>query len=393
MKESTPQGSNLTYTGLILISGEDAAGIAAAVLETLTPFKITILDIEQIVIRSRLLLTLLIQLNPAHGAAVESDLMECAEKLQVDIAISFAENGSELNSGTKSLLTVQADQLIPEDLAIIANAIFQSGGNIESISRVARSPYPVHHFQISGSSDEDLTQKLSQISSISFIECALLPSDLLSARKLFVLDVDSTLIDQEVIDLLAAKAGVQREVAAITESAMRGELDFAQSLAARVLLLKGLPISTLANVQSEISLTPGAVELIATLQELGHPVALVTGGFSEIVAPLAQELNIHHLCANSLEIKEGYLTGAMQGPIVDRAAKAQAMIDFAALEKIPLAHTVAIGDGANDLDMLKMSGLGIAFMAKPILIAAAQASIKTRDLARVLTLLGISRKD
>ena len=344
-------------------------------------------------IRSRLLLTLLIQLNPAHGPAIESDLMECAEKLHVDIAISFSEIGSELNSGTRSLLTVQADQLIPEDLARITNAIFQSGGNIESISRVANSPYPVHHFQISGSFHEVLTQKLSHASSISFIECALLPSDLYGARKLVVLDVDSTLIDQEVIDLLAAKAGAQKQVAAITESTMRGELDFGQSLAARVLLLKGLPISALEKVRSEISLTPGAVELIATLQELGHPVALVTGGFSELVSPLARELNIRHLRANNLEIKDGYLTGMTQGPIVDRAAKAQALIDFAVLEKIPLSHTIAIGDGANDLDMLKISGLGIAFMAKPILIEAAAASIKTRDLARVLTLLGISRKD
>jgi phosphoserine phosphatase len=213
------------------------------------------------------------------------------------------------------------------------------------------------------------------------------------AKKMVILDVDSTLIQQEVIELLAAHAGVLPQVKEITDRAMRGELDFAESLHARVALLKGLPRSVLDQVRDEISLTPGAKTLVDTLHKLGHSVAVVSGGFIEVIEPLVMQLGIQHYRANSLEISDGKLTGLVSGTVIDRAGKAQALRDFAALEKIDLEQTIAIGDGANDLDMIAIAGMGIAFNAKPAVRAAADSSVSAPYLDSVLYLLGISRED
>ncbi len=393
MNANETKKDSLVFTGLILLSGEDAPGIASQVFEVLSPFALTVLDIEQIVIRSRLLLTILVKLNAAHAQAVENDLMECADKLGMDLAISFSETNVERISFSDFSLTLQGEKIESADLSCLSKAIFEIGGNIRNISRIATAAYSIFQFTVTGSSYGELLVALSSAPVGDSLEFALVSSEMRGARKLVVLDVDSTLIDQEVIDLLGMRAGVQEKVAEITDSAMRGELDFSQSLAARVLLLKGLPSSTLEEVSREITLTHGALELISTLQGLGHVVALVTGGFSEIVAPLAKKLKIEHLRANSLEIKDGFLTGRTQGVVVDRSEKAKALVEFAAIETIDLAHTVAIGDGANDIDMLEQAGLGIAFMAKPILRQSADINIYRRDLARVLTLFGLPRKN
>jgi phosphoserine phosphatase len=207
------------------------------------------------------------------------------------------------------------------------------------------------------------------------------------------MDVDSTLIQQEVIELLGAKAGVQSEIAKITEAAMRGELDFEASLRARVALLKGLPASVLVDVQSEITLTPGARTLVRTLKKLGHHIALVSGGFEPVITPLARELGIDHMRANNLEIVDGKLTGALFGPVIDRAGKATALREFAAEHNIGLDQTIAIGDGANDLDMIAIAGMGIAFNAKPAVKAAADSSLSAPYLDSVLYLMGISREE
>ncbi|MBD8059077.1 phosphoserine phosphatase SerB [Cellulomonas sp. JH27-2] len=199
------------------------------------------------------------------------------------------------------------------------------------------------------------------------------------------MDVDSTLITSEVIELLAARAGSQELVAAITERAMRGELDFAASLHERVATLAGLPVGVFDEVRAQVELTPGAAELVAQVQSRGWSVGLVSGGFIEVVAPLAQPLGIELVRANALEVADGLLTGRVTGPVVDRAAKAVALRDYAAAVGADLADTVAIGDGANDLDMLAAAGFGIAFNAKPVVVEQADAAVTDR-LDAVLTL-------
>ncbi len=208
-------------------------------------------------------------------------------------------------------------------------------------------------------------------------------------KRLVQLDVDSTFIQQEAIELLAAKAGVLDEVARITESAMRGELDFAESLIARVSLLKGLPETVFDQVRKEISLTPGAAELVELLHQKGHCISLVSGGFVNIMQPIVDELKIDYFIANTLEVIDGHLTGKVSGEIVDRAAKAIALKEFAAQANVDIANTVAIGDGANDLDMMAIAGISIAFNAKPIVAAAADYSINEPSLASVAEIIAL----
>jgi phosphoserine phosphatase len=208
-------------------------------------------------------------------------------------------------------------------------------------------------------------------------------------KRLVQLDVDSTFIEQEAIELLATKAGVLDEVARITEAAMRGELDFAQSLIARVALLRGLSEDAIGQVQKEIRLTDGAAELVSLLHEKGHCVSLVSGGFINILQPIVNELKIDFYKANTLEVIDGKLTGKVVGAIVDRAAKAEALKDFAQQCSVDLQNTVAIGDGANDLDMMQVAGISIAFNAKPIVEAAADYSIKEPSLRSVPSLINL----
>ena len=208
-------------------------------------------------------------------------------------------------------------------------------------------------------------------------------------KRLVQLDVDSTFIQQEAIELLAAKAGVLEQVSVITASAMRGELDFEQSLRARVALLKGLPASVIAEVQMEISLTDGAQNLVETLHDNGHSVSLVSGGFIDIIEPMIKTMSIKYYKANKLEIVEGILTGGLIGPVVDRAAKAEALREFALASEVSMDNTVAIGDGANDLDMMAAAGLSIAFNAKPVVVEAADLAINEPSLRSVISLIGI----
>ena len=208
-------------------------------------------------------------------------------------------------------------------------------------------------------------------------------------KRLVQLDVDSTFIQQEAIESLAAKAGVLDEVSQITAAAMRGELDFAQSLIARVSLLQGLSEDVIKQVQSEIRLTEGAAELVATLHQEGHCVSLVSGGFTNILQPMVDEMKIDFYRANTLEVVEGKLTGKVLGAIIDRAAKADALREFATACGVDLSNTVAIGDGANDLDMMEIAGISIAFNAKPIVEAAADYSIKEPSLRSVVSLINL----
>ncbi|MCU1432164.1 MAG: phosphoserine phosphatase SerB, partial [Actinotalea sp.] len=214
-----------------------------------------------------------------------------------------------------------------------------------------------------------------------------------TARRVVVMDVDSTLITGEVIEMLAAHAGSLVEVTAITERAMRGEIDFAASLHARVATLAGVPVAVLDRVRAEMVLTPGAERLCAELHRLGWPVGLVSGGFLELVLPLAHRLGIEFVRANTLEVVDGHLTGRVSGPVVDRAAKAAALRELAAEHGVPMERTVAIGDGANDLDMIAAAGLGIAFNAKPVVNEQADVAVAGGRLDAVLDVLGIAPAD
>jgi len=384
------------FTGLILLSGVDAPGITETLFQTLAPFAVNILDIEQVVIRGRVILTVLISCSPAHAKAIEADLDACAQNLGVDIASAFEVSAITEIAAKKSLLhvVVLAQTLTPKAINVVANTIALNNGNIERIHRTASYPVTAIEFTVSGALLGKLRIELAAIASSHAIDVAISPGGLMRwAKKLVVMDVDSTLIQQEVIELLGAKANKGAEIAAITESAMRGELDFTESLRARVALLAGLPESVLTDVQKEITLTPGARTLVRTMHKLGHHVALVSGGFETVIAPLVAELGIEHMRANNLEISAGKLTGKLIGPIIDRAGKAQALREFAAEHAIALEQTIAIGDGANDLDMIAIAGLGIAFNAKPAVIAAADSSVSAPYLDSVLYLLGITREE
>ena len=384
------------FTGLILVSGIDTPGITQALFDTLAPFAITVLDIEQVVIRERLILTVLISLNPAHAEAIDEDLQLCGQKLGVDIATSFLEQGQSSIAAKTGLVHVVAlgNPLAPTAIAAIASAIATRGGNIERIHRTASYPITAIEFIVSGADQTDVKQCLAEVTTTHSVDIAVSPGGLMRwAKKLVVMDVDSTLIQQEVIELLADKAGVHEKVKEITDAAMRGELDFAASLRARVALLEGLPESVITDIQQEIALTPGARTLVKTLHQLGHSVAVVSGGFTSVIEPLIKELGISHYRANTLEVIDGKLTGKVIEPIIDRAAKATALRDFAEIEGVQLEQTVAIGDGANDLDMISIAGLGIAFNAKPAVKAAAASSVSAPYLDSVLYLLGITRED
>lgn len=384
------------FTGLILLSGVDTPGITQALFETLSPFAITILDIEQVVARDRVILTVLISLNPDHQAAIDEDLTACAGRLGVDIATSFqSQEGSTIAAKTGLMHVVAlGNPLNPAAIAAIAAEIASHGGNIERIHRTASLPVTAIEFVVSQVDQSCLRTGLAAVATTESVDIAISPGGLMRwAKKLVVMDVDSTLIQQEVIELLGTRAGKGEEISAITEAAMRGELDFEASLRARVALLAGLPASVLDDVRSEIILTPGAKTLISTLKRLGHSVAAVSGGFTDVIEPILKDLEIAHYRANSLEIKDGVITGQLVGEIIDRAAKATALHEFASIEGVSLAQTIAIGDGANDLDMIAAAGLGIAFNAKPAVKAAADSSLSAPYLDSVLYLLGITREE
>ena len=388
-----PNKNTPAFTGLILVSGEDRPGITEKLMSLLSEFSVLVLDIEQLVIRGRLILTVLISLDESHASAIAADLELLEKEIGFDIAIDFAEEQNSAENPANLHVVIISDSLKPASIAVVAAELSKIQANISAIRRTSSEPLTAIELDIS-CPDKSIkeVQKLLAVVAISHkIDLAVEQGNgMRSVKRLVMLDMDSTLIVQEVIDLLAAKAGVAEEVSAITQKAMAGEMDFAQSLQARVSLLAGLNESMLSEVRGEITLTQGAEKLIQTLHLKGHKVGVVSGGFIDVIEPILKELKIDFYRANKLQILNGELTGKLEGEIIDRAAKLKALVEFAKNEGVQMSQTVAIGDGANDLDMIESAGLGVAFNAKPKVAAAAATTISGSDLSAVLLLMGLS---
>jgi phosphoserine phosphatase len=381
---------------LVTVSGQDGPGISARLFGALAERGVEVDDVEQVRVHGRLLLCVeadmvASQLEPVRavlkerfaGAGVEVRVDPLVEKATEDVA-----------DGHVQLVTLLAPEVDAATLETVTGAVARCGGNIERIVRLAS--YPVHSYELSvaGADVETLRRELAEAAARCEVDLAVQASGLhRRAKHLIVLDADSTLLQGEMIDLLAERCGCGPEVAAVTAAAMAGELDFAEALRQRVRLLAGLDEADLEAVRNGIVLTAGARTLVRTLKRLGYELAVVSGGFTQLIGPLVDELGIDHVAANVLAVEDGVLTGDLDGPIVDRAGKATALATFAEAAGVPLARTIAVGDGANDIDMLAAAGLGIAFNAKPVVREAADAALSVPYLDAILFMLGISRRE
>ena len=381
-------------TLLVTLTGRDRPGVTSRLFSALAGHELTVLDIEQVVIRGRLVLGALLGCGADPDlTAIHRAVRAIAADLGLDAEITMGSGEPDRRRG-RLHVTVLGSPLAPAAVAAIAGRIAASGANIDRIQRLAHRPVTCIELDVSGADPGTLRVALAREATQQGVDVAVQPGGLRRrAMRLVVMDVDSTLIAGEVIDLLAARAGCAGQMAKITDAAMRGELDFAASLRERVAMLAGLEESALQEVRAQLRLAPGARTLIRTLRRLGYRCGIVSGGFTQITDPLAADLGIDYAAANTLEITGGKLTGQLTGPLIDRAGKADALRRFAAQTGIPVSQAVAVGDGANDLDMIAAAGLGVAFNARQVVRDAADASVSVPYLDTVLYLLGVSRDD
>ena len=380
------------YTGLILVSGEDRPGITENLMKTLSQFAVTINDIQQIVIRGRLILTILITLDEAHSQAIAEDLNTLQNELQADIAVDFSFY-QEVNRPQDLLrVIIIGEEIRPISLALVAAEVTKLGGNIDDIRRLSSAPIIALELFLSlpNSDIKQVQSALSKVAIANKIDLSVqLGGSASQLKRVVLLDMDSTLIEEEVIDILANYAGKSQIASEITKKAMAGEMDFNHSLNSRVSLLAGLDESVLMNARKQITFTTGAQALVEQLHKLGHEVGVVSGGFIDVIEPILHSLKVDFYRANKLEIQDGKLTGKLVGKIIDSDEKANALQEFANLAGVDLQQTVAVGDGANDLKMIQKAGLGIAFNAKPKVVESADSTISFRDLSAVLLMMGI----
>src|SRR3984957_19881421 len=377
-------------TLLITLTGPDRPGVTARLFAGLARYPLSVADVEPVVTRAKLVLGALLECDgPPDLTGIHAAVSALAADLGLEAEITTGSGSGSAGDaparGGRLHVTLLGSPLTPAAITAIAGRIAASGANIDRIGRLARRPVTCLELEISGGDPALLREDLALVAVSQGIDVAVQRGGLhRRALRLIVMDVDSTLIRDEVIDLLAARAGGAAEVAKLTAAAMRGELDFAASLRERVALLAGLDAGVLDEVRGELRLTAGARTLIGTLGGLGYKFGIVSGGFVQVIAPLAAQLGIGYVAANELEIASGKLTGRLSGPVIDRAAKAAALRRFAADAGIPLSQTVAVGDGANDLDMIAAAGLGIAFNAKPVVRDAADTSLSVPYLDAIL---------
>lgn len=385
-------------TVLVTVTGPDKPGVTSVLLAALSNNAVSLLDVEQVVIRGRLTLGVLVSC-PTDPEALQDQLEDAMASVGMNVDVEIA---PATNSGAKHsthAVVVIGSPVTARAFSAISRKLAEQGVNIDAIRGIA--DYPVTGLELTvtvpnadAETETKLRTTLATVAAKQSVDIAVERAGLARrAKRLIVFDVDSTLIQGEVIEMLAAHAGVEDEVRKVTEAAMRGELDFAESLRQRVATLAGLDASVIDEVAERIELTPGARTTIRTLRRLGFRCGVVSGGFRQVIEPLAHELELDFVQANTLEIREGKLTGAVVGEIVDRAAKAVALRRFAAETGVPMEQTVAVGDGANDIDMLNAAGLGIAFNAKPALREVADAALSHPFLDAVLFILGVTRDE
>ncbi|MGD0687181.1 MAG: phosphoserine phosphatase SerB [Streptosporangiaceae bacterium] len=381
-------------TILITLTGRDRPGVTSRLFSVLAAHQLSVIDIEQVVIRGHLVLGVLLSCDQTPDlTAIHREVAAVAADLDLEAEITTGSGEAPRRRGSLHV-TVLGSPLAPAAVAAIAGRIAASGANIDRIGRLADRPVTCIEFDVSGADPDGLRTALARESLDQQTDVAVQRGGLhRRAMRLIVMDVDSTLIRGEAIDLLAARAGCGEKVAALTDAAMRGELDFAESLRERVALLAGLEITAVDSARSQLQLAPGARTLIRTLKRLGYRCGIVSGGFTQFTDGLVADLGIDYAAANTLEVADGRLTGRVTGPVIDRAGKALALRRFAAAAGTPLSQTVAVGDGANDLDMIAAAGLGIAFNARAAVRDAADASVSVPNLDVILYLLGISRDD
>ncbi|GAA2357353.1 phosphoserine phosphatase SerB [Saccharopolyspora halophila] len=382
---------------LITVTGKDKPGVTSVLFAALTSHGVDIVDVEQVVIRDRLVLGVLVSTENDPEKLQESIEQAMATVgMGVEVTID-AEDGEADKLGSTHVVVVLGQPVTARHFSEVSRALAEIGVNIDAIHRVA--DYPVTGLELKVSApdwddDEALTQAMADIAARSGVDLSVERTGLSRrAKRLVVFDVDSTLIQGEVIEMLARRAGCEDKVREVTERAMRGELDFAESLRQRVAVLEGLPATVLDEVAAELELTPGARTTIRTLRRLGFHTGVVSGGFTQIIDALVDELGLDFSAANDLEVVDGKLTGRVIGEIVDRPGKAKALRRFAEEYGVPSAQCVAVGDGANDIDMLSAAGLGVAFNAKPALREVADTALSYPFLDTVLFVLGLTRAE
>ncbi|MGV0327354.1 phosphoserine phosphatase SerB [Corynebacterium confusum] len=375
---------------VITTSGLDKPGVSAAFFRVLAAVGVELVDVEQAIFSGRITLAAYGRLDPQLVKKAEMGLRNTLSIYQHTVSVEVG-TGRTPRPRSTHVVVIMGATVTAEQMAALAQELANFDTNIDRIRGLSQQPLTGLELAVTVGGDAcALRARLAELAGRLGIDLAIEEAGLhRRAKRLVCFDCDSTLITGEVIEMLAARAGRESEVAAVTERAMRGELDFAESLRERVKALGGLDESVLAEVAEDIELTPGARTTVATLKRLGFKVAVVSGGFTKVLEPLARELDLDYVRANTLEVRDGRLTGEVTGKIVDRAAKAEYLREFAADCSVPMSQTVAVGDGANDIDMLSAAGLGIAFNAKPALKEVADAQVNHPYLDEVLQLLGI----
>ena len=393
MTEHVPALHLTDPTVLVTLTGTDQSGVTTRLFDDLATYAVEVIDIEQLVVRGRLILSALLTI-PADREGLERTVHTVGESFNLDVSVEYGTGDNRPRRVGRSQVVILGAPLRPAAMAALTAQIKDDGGNIDRIVRMARYPVTAIRMEVSGADPDLLQADLAAVAFEQGVDIAVQENGIQRhAQRLVVMDVDSTLIQGEVIEMIAAHAGFEAEVAAITESAMNGDIDFSESLAARVKLLEGVDEAALTAVYDALVYAPGARTMIRTLKRLGYRFALVSGGFTQIIERIAEELGVDYFAANELEVVDGKLTGRIIGDVIDRAGKADALRRFADEARIPVRNTVAIGDGANDLDMLAASGLGIAFNAKPVVRDQARTSVNVPYLDAIIYLLGITREE